>query len=358
VDLALFALGWMLGWFLLWRLRPLPSAPRAGPQLDTSDSILPRPAFAIVIPARNEAEALPHLLPDLVDQLQSDDELIVVDDHSTDATSEVSARLGAHVVTPPDLPDGWLGKPHACWHGARSTTAPLLLFLDADVRPAPDLLDRVAAACSATPSSVVSVQPWHQTGRWVEQASLLANITTLMGTGGFTIAGPRTAATMAFGPVLAIERSTYDEVGGHQAVRTMHTEDIGLARLVGTSNVYSGRPDTAFRMYPEGLGQLVQGWTRSIATGTRFAPWWLSIAVVLWVWSLAGGWLAEPLVYPLSAVQFWILGRRAGSMHPLTALLYPLAVVVFAWIFLRSLFALVFRREVTWKQRSVAARPD
>ena len=60
----------------------------------------------------------------------------------------------------------------------------------------------------------------------------------------------------------------------------------------------------------------------------------------------------------LSALQFWVLGRRAGSLHPITALLFPLAVVVFAWIFLRSLVAIVLRREVTWKQRSVAARPD
>ena len=348
MDLVLFAVGWTLGWVLLWRLRPLPIA------VDAAD----RPAIAIVIPARNEAEALPHLLPALVAQLRTDDELIVVDDHSTDATADVARRLGAEVTTPPPLPEGWLGKPHACRHGARSTEAPLLLFVDADVRPATNLLDRMAVACSADPTAVVSMQPWHRTERWVEQASLLANITALMGTGGFTVAGPRAAATMAFGPVLAVERSTYDEVGGHGAVRTMHTEDIGLAQAVGSSQLYSGRPDTAFRMYPEGLGQLVQGWTRSIATGTRFAPWWLSLAVALWVWSLAGGWIAEPLLYPLSAVQFWVLGRRAGSMHPLTALLYPLAVVVFVWIFLRSLFAMVFRRDVTWKQRSVAARPD
>jgi len=348
VDVVLFAVGWTIGWLLLWRLRPLPAA------ADTVE----RPAVAIVIPARNEAEALPHLVPALVAQLSEDDELVVVDDHSTDATGDVASGLGARVVTPGVLPDGWLGKPHACWHGARSTSAPLLLFLDADVRPAPDLLDRMAAACAAAPSSVVSVQPWHRTGRWVEQASLLANVTALMGTGGFTVAGPQSAATMAFGPVLGVGRSTYDEAGGHRAVRAMHTEDIGLARAVGDSRLYSGRPDTAFRMYPEGLRQLVQGWTRSIATGTRFAPWWLSLAVALWVWSLAGGWIAQPLVYPLSAVQFWVLGRRAGSMHPLTALLYPLAVAVFVVIFLRSLFAVVFRRDVTWKQRSVAARPD
>jgi 4,4'-diaponeurosporenoate glycosyltransferase len=312
----------------------------------------------VVIPARDEANALPHLLPTLAAQLTAGDELIVVDDHSTDATAAVAAQYGARVVTPPALPAGWLGKPHACSVGANATAAPLLLFVDADVRAAPDLLDRVAVAWSADPDAVISMQPWHVTERLVEQASMLANVTALMGSGGFTAAGRRFAPTVAFGPVLAIARTTYDHIGGHGAVRSMHTEDIGLAQVVGRSTLYTGRPDTSFRMYPDGVGQTVQGWTRSIATGARFTPWWLSLAVALWVWSLAGGWIAEPFVYPLSALQFWVLGRRAGSMHPLTALLYPIAVAVFAWIFLRSLFALVFRREVTWKQRSVAARPN
>ena len=349
MDLALFAVGWAIGWLLLWRPRPLPAARDAPPS---------RAAVSVVVPARNEAGSLPNLIPGLVAQLRPGDELVVVDDHSTDATTQVATRSGARVVTPPPLPDGWLGKPHACAVGARSTTAPLLVFVDADVRPAADLLDRLAAASAARPGAVISVQPWHQTGRWVEQASLLANITALMGSGGFTIASRR--PTVAFGPVLAVQRELYDRTGGHAhpSVRRMHTEDIGLARLVGDAVLYTGRPDTSFRMYPDGLRQLMGGWTRSLATGARFTPWWLSVAVALWVWSLAGGWIAEPFVYPLSAVQFWVLGRRAGSMHPLTALLYPLSVVVFAVIFLRSAVAVVLRRDVTWKQRSVAARPE
>jgi len=351
VDLALFAIGWSIGWLLLWRLRPLPAADASADR---------RPAVAVIVPARNEAASLPNLLPALVRQLRPDDELVVVDDHSTDSTADIALRCGARVVSAPDLPDGWLGKPHACWVGAQSTVAPLLLFIDADVRPAADLLDRVAQAWSASPDAVLSMQPWHATERWIEQASLLANVTALMGSGAFTAAGTSITPTVAFGPVLALGRTAYAKVGGHASstVRTMHTEDIALARAVGNARLFTGRPDTTFRMYPGGGAELIRGWTRSIATGARFTPWWLSLAVVLWVWSLAGGWIAEPLLYPLSAVQFWLLGRRAGSMHPLTAVLFPIAVAVFAVVFLRSLVAMALRRQVTWKQRSVAARPD
>jgi 4,4'-diaponeurosporenoate glycosyltransferase len=348
IDVSIYLAGWTIGWLLLWQPRPIPAA--------GSGDV--RRAIAVVIPARDEAAALPYLIPPLVAQLRTGDQLMVVNDHSTDGTGDVAASLGATVVVPPALPTGWLGKPHACSIGAGATTAPHLLFLDADVRPAPDLLDRVGTELAAHPDSVVSVQPWHATGRWTEQASILSNITALMGCGAFTAAGNRVTATVAFGPVLAVDRSTYDAAGGHAHpdVRAMHTEDIGLARTVGRSRLFTGAPDTSFRMYPDGLTQTIRGWTRSIATGARFTRWWLTLATLLWVWSLAGGWLASPLLYPLSALQVWVLGRRAASVHPLTALLFPIAVAAFVVIFARSLFAVVFGRQVAWKGRTVAAR--
>lgn len=346
VSVLPYLLGWSAGWFLLWRLRPLPSAPDR------------RSPVAIVIPARDEVHALPHLLPPLVEAMEDGDELVVVDDHSTDGTGDLARRLGATVITPAEPPDGWLGKPNACWHGALSTTAPVLAFVDADVRPDRDLVPRLAGEVDRHPGQVVSVQPWHVVERPTEQLSLFCNITALMGVGRFSLVGARVRPQAAFGPVLALDRETYTRVGGHShpEVRTRHTEDIGMARAVGRTQLYTGRPDVTFRMYPGGLADLVRGWTRSIATGATSVPWWTALLTLAWVWSLAAGWLVSPVFLLTSAVQVWVLGRRAGRFSPVTAVLYPVALAVFVVVFARSLIALVFRRDVVWKQRRVASR--
>ena len=352
VELAIYACGWLLGWLLLWRPRHLSTA-------SNTDSDGDRAAVAVVIPARDEADSLPHLLRPLLAQRRPGDRILVVDDHSNDATARVARSFGADVTTPPVPADGWLGKPNACWHGASVTDQPVLVFLDADVRPGPTLLDDLAAAVADEPTIVVSMQPWHRMETVGEQPSILCNIVALMGCGAFTAAPSLTTANVAFGPVIAVERATYDRAGGHGAptVRGMHTEDIGLARAVGGSRLTVGSASTTtFRMYPGGLSELVRGWTRSIATGARFTRWWVGLAVAFWMCSVAGGWLAAPLVYPLTAVQVWVLGRRAGTTRPIAAVLFPILVFAFVVIFVRSAFLVVFRRDVTWKGRQVGAQ--
>lgn len=355
-DAALFVVGWSLGWLMLWRLRALPKAVTR-----SSEPTPRRSAVAVVVPARNEAESLPHLLGSLARQLRPGDEFIVVDDHSDDETRSVAQTAGAVVLAAPELTPGWLGKPNACWHGAQNTTAPVLLFVDADVRPAPDLIDRVAAAISLDSGSLVSVQPWHQTERWYEQVSVLFNVVSLMGSGAFTVAGehigdPR--RPVAFGPVLAVDRRTYDRVGGHadRRIRAMHTEDVGLAQAIGRTRLFTGAPDTRFRMYPDGILDAARGWTRTIATGAVRTSWWASLATIAWICSLVGGWMAIPWVYPLSALQVWVLGRRAASIRPATAILYPLAVSCFVLVALWSAVTVALGRTVSWKGRRVHAR--
>jgi 4,4'-diaponeurosporenoate glycosyltransferase len=133
-------------------------------------------------------------------------------------------------------------------------------------------------------------------------------------------------------------------------------EDIALARRFRSVSLHTGWPDVSFRMYPAGLRALVQGWTKNIASGAASVRWWFALGVVGWMWSLNGGWITSPWFYAASAVQVFVLARRAGRFGAVTALLYPLLVLFFLVVFLRSVALTALRRPVRWKGREVAAR--
>ena len=101
VDLAVFSTGWLLGWLLLWRTRPLSSSVRPA-----------REPLAVIVPARNEARSIGTLVDRIVPQLQPGDEFLVVDDESDDGTAELarSARRPGHF----DLADARVARQATC----------------------------------------------------------------------------------------------------------------------------------------------------------------------------------------------------------------------------------------------------
>jgi glycosyltransferase involved in cell wall biosynthesis len=99
----------------------------------------PRAArLAVIIPARNSATTLPRCLSALLAQTSDDDEVIVVDDYSTDNTAEVAARFNVKVCRQPRH----LGISAARNRGVELTKAPVLFFYDSDVVLAPGALAR------------------------------------------------------------------------------------------------------------------------------------------------------------------------------------------------------------------------
>ncbi len=338
---TLYALGWLSGTFLLARI------PRIGPGADGRTR-------AVVVPARNEERRLGPLLATVPSQRRPGDEVVVVDDGSTDRTTALAAAAGCRVVAAGDPPPGWTGKTRACWAGAQATTAEVLVFLDADVELAPGALDRLAAE-QARGGGLVSVQPWHDVRRPYERLSLFPNLVALMGSGACTALGRRLTPAAVFGPVLVVDRPTYLAVGGHRAVRGEVAEDIALGRRITPRRVFGGRGVARFRMYPEGPGSLVEGWTKNLAAGAGATPWWAVALVTAWIWSLAGGWAVHPGCYLVSAAQVWWMGRRVGRYGPLTALGYAVPLAVFVWLVGRSWWRRARRRPVTWRGRRLSA---
>jgi glycosyltransferase involved in cell wall biosynthesis len=90
------------------------------------------PDLAVIIPARNEASRLGGCLGSVREALEraevTEAEVIVVDDHSTDETSDVARAHGALALRQSQR----LGKMAACSLGVVSSSASLLFFVDAD----------------------------------------------------------------------------------------------------------------------------------------------------------------------------------------------------------------------------------
>lgn len=366
VDTALVLARLAIGLWLLWSL------PRLAPAVTARAGGVDRRAVSLVVPARDEAEQLPRLLASVPDDV----EVVVVDDGSRDATAAVAKAHGARVVHGASLPEGWVGKPWACAQGAEAASGSVLVFVDADVRFGPDGLDRVLATLVER-GGLVSVQPFHEPGSPIEHLAALFNVVAVAGTDLGSPLGRRAGVRGAFGPVLATRREDHDRAGGHRAVRSSVLDDVDLAdayRQVGLPvTIRAGGDAIAFRMYPAGFRQLVEGFTKNLAAGSRSSRPVTAALVVAWMTLLVQAALAPALallgigsgpfgslpgavaLYLVVATQLWWMARQVGRFGPLTALVLPLHVGVFLFVFARSVVRAA-RGSVSWRGRRIRTR--
>lgn len=353
---VLCAIAWLLGWVLLARVPRLQPSPKAAPREDR--------AITLVIPARNEEERLPYLLGDLAASRPTDARVIVVDDHSDDATVEIARRFDFVEVLPaPDLKGDWIGKTWACHCGARAAGPGVLVFLDADVRLHGNALDRAITAWREK-RGLLTVWPYHQVERPYEQLSALFNVTTLMGVGCGSLIPPRTPRG-GFGPLMVTSTEDYATSGGHAAVHHSVIDDFALAVRYGEHDLpvvnVGGGMHVSFRMYPHGFRELVDGWTKNFGSGAKAVGFPRFFGIVLWITCSIGclTWVSGvpngtgEYLYALFAIQMAVLFKQVGSFWLLNAILYPLHAIFFTLVFLRSLFYTYVLRRVAWRGRRV-----
>jgi GT2 family glycosyltransferase len=192
-------------------------------------------ALAVVIVAYDSARDLPATLAAVTPQLAGGDELLIVDNASSD--DPASAAGEARVLRL----ERNLGFAGGCNAGAAATTAPLLFFLNPDARPAPGCLDALRAAAGAHPE-------W---GAWQALVALPggAAVNTSGGevhwlgvgwSGGYgsavsAVAEDR-AVGFASGAALVVRRGAWDAAGGFDPDYFMYGEDLDLSlrlRLAG-----------------------------------------------------------------------------------------------------------------------------
>jgi chlorobactene glucosyltransferase len=351
------------------RVPPLPPAEGKG-----EGSV---PIVSIIIPTRDEATRLPHLLRalgPLVRGAGSVRETIVVDDASRDGTGDLARAAGARVLRleEADRPDGWLGKPHACSRGAEVASGEWLLFLDADVEVDARAVD--AALCHATSHSLdaVSLMLRQRCATFWERLLLpFAYQQLFAGQRPSPSVDQRAGEAILNGQLILVRADVYRSIGGHSAVRGSIVEDVALAGALVAAGcrVRTLRGETlgAVRMY-EDLGSIRRGFGKNayaflaqaplrgarIAASTAAATLTLALLAAAlpvrgpgrWMFLAAGtaAWLAQA-----AALAPWL--RRSGAPAAF-ALLQPLAALVFQAIALESTARSLLGLGLTWKGRT------
>ena len=356
---------WILGFFLLFRISYCGVSAHRN---------IPTPSISIIIPARNEENALPNLLNSLSGQLSRKDEVIVVDDHSEDKTKEVAENSGVKVLESLPTPEGWMGKTWACFQGAKIASGEILVFLDADTLLKENGLKNIVETY-VEKDGVLSIQPYHKMRDLYEQLSAFFNIIVMAGIGTFSLLGRRIKPIGLLGPAVIMKKQYYADSGGHEKVKGEVLDDVAFGselRKKGTEvHCLGGKGTISFRMYPNGIRELINGWSKGIAMGAAKTSIPLLILIVLWIAGSIG--TARSLIeaviaanniqmaisgglYILYVTQIYWMLVRIGNFKFYTALFYliPMAffVVVFAYSFVRSFII----RSVKWKGREINLR--
>lgn len=352
--------GLILGLLLFYRRLELKAAPAV--QADNSK-------LSVIIPARNEAANLPILLESLRIQTSLPDEIICVDDGSSDGTAAIATAFGAKVITIAEKPAGWVGKSWACQQGAELATGDLLLFVDADVSLDPDAIARLLATY-ADGKGVISVQPFHRIQRLYENISYFFNLIQIAANG---ICLPfKHKKTGLFGPVILIAARDYEAIDGHQSVQRCVIEDVALGHSLTAKEInyrlFIGGLTISYRMYSNGLRELYQGWVKNIAAGAIKTPPGLLAMVLVWVTGCTAvvvdlviaafandtaGLLQAGVVYVLIVAQLIWATRLAGNFSLPAIVAFPLWLLGFIFIFLLSLIYKLLGIHVMWKGRKV-----
>jgi glycosyltransferase involved in cell wall biosynthesis len=165
---------------------------------------------SVIIPTRNEAQAIGRVLADLPRNLVN--EVIVVDNCSSDGTPDTAAGMGARVISEPRR-----GYGQACLTGVAAADAPdVVVFLDGDYSDRPAELPLLLAPIAEGRADVTlgsrlagprapGALPWHAVfGNWLA-ASLIRNLFGLR----ISDLGPFRAARAEALRAVELEETTY-----------------------------------------------------------------------------------------------------------------------------------------------------
>ena len=326
------------------------------------------PMISVIFAARDEAEKLPAALATLLAQDYSRFEVIAVNDRSQDQTPAILRefeRENKHlkVIDIADLPSGWLGKPHALVAGFEESHGEWVVFTDADVHFAPEVLGRaIALATERQWDHLTLLTAVEMRGFWETTAISYFALGFVFGNEPWLASNPRSGRYVGVGAFQLVRRDAYEKSGGHRRLRMDVIEDMKVGKLMKIAGFRSGvavAHDMIRVRWHTGVRNVIRGVTKNFfaachynapfALGAMMLPLMMSVLPFFGL-AFATGWVrvfAGIAVGVAIAIHAAML--RSTDASPLYALAHPLGALLFFWMLGRSAIATLWRGGVVWR---------
>ena len=330
------------------------------------------PDVDIVIPARDEAETIGPVIASLLAQNYAGRfRIFLVDDNSTDGTAaKAGTAPNLTILTGQPKAAGWSGKLWALSQGIAASSAPVLLFADADIVHDPQHLSALVARLQEPRADMVSEMVRLNCVSLPERTLVPAFVYFFQMLYPFArVNDPRSGVAAAAGGTVLIRREALERIGGIAAIRGALIDDVTLAKSVKSSGVagetaiYLGHSGlaTSIRPYPH-WADLWQMIARTAFTQLRYSALLLLLTLIgltlVWlvpVWAmLSGHGLVRDfgaLTFLLAAVSYLPTLKRYGC-SPLWALALPLIALFYMAATVGSALNYWLGRGARWKNRA------
>ena len=323
----------------------------------------------VLIPARNEVENIGQCVESALAQAGISNLIVtVLDDASTDGTSEVVGQISDDrlhlLVGTEDLPTGWLGKPWACARLAAQSTADYLVFIDADVKLAPNAISSSIELLESSNMAFISPYPKQETTtlltRLVQPLLQWSWLNTVPLK--FAQKTQRKSLAVANGQFIVCRRADYLLAGGHESVQNEVLDDIMLLRsfyengLTGT--VADGTSVATCLMYKNDR-ELIAGYSKSLwqafngAVGSVVTNIFLLTVYTLPLVGLAtSNWPIALVAIAGATYGRFIVAVRMGQRKFPEVFTHSIAIAVFAGLNVLS-WLRHFKGTNSWKGRAL-----
>lgn len=305
------------------------------------------PRVSVIVPAHNEQRVAAECARSILASDYPDFELIFVLDRCTDGTRAGLEPIAAadprlRIVDNHDCPPDWAGKCNAARVGAAHAHGELLLFADADTLFTPSLLRGSVAMLRARGWRMLSLYaaPTHE--HWFERVvQPVASVLLLKLFPLRRANNPQRRRAFANGQFMFFERSAYEQLGGHAAVKDDLLEDLGFARALHRAGIPLGVGVSEgllqVRMY-DSWAAFRSGWRRIYIESCVRNPERLRTQAL----QMAGAYVLLPLLRVATVVlAAWALWGSGAPHSDVAAPVLGLALA--AWVARTGALLLVYR---------------